>query len=128
MNILVVDDSKTTLKLIANILDDLGYDDVTTVNSAGEALDVIARGHTDVVLLDWYMPKMNGIELLNVLKDDEKTRKIPILMVTVEDDMNMVKDAIDSGAEGYLVKPINRELLKMRLRDIESSHTLGLKK
>jgi two-component system chemotaxis response regulator CheY len=73
------------------------------------------------------MPEMDGLELLQILKNTKKTKNIPVLMVTSENEGEKIKNAIDNGAEGYIVKPVNKELLEIRLKDIELSYKVGLK-
>lgn len=128
MKILVVDDSKTMQRLIEKTVKELGYDDLFLCDSAKSALDVLKEEKLDLILLDWHMPEMSGLELLRILKSDDSLKGIPVIMLTVENEMENVSTAIESGAEGYVLKPINKELLLTRLKDIEANHTLGLKK
>lgn len=128
MKILIVDDSKTMQRLIEKTVKELGYDDLLLCDSAKAALDVLKEEKLDLILLDWHMPEMSGLELLRILKSDDSLKGIPVIMLTVENEMGNVSTAIESGAEGYVLKPINKELLLTRLKDIEANHTLGLKK
>lgn len=128
MKILIVDDSKTMQRLIEKTVKELGYDDLLLCDSAKAALDVLKEEKLDLILLDWHMPEMSGLELLRILKSDDSLKGIPVIMLTVENEMENVSTAIESGAEGYVLKPINKELLLTRLNDIEANHTLGLKK
>lgn len=127
MRILIVDDSKTMLRLIEKILKEIGYDDLVQCESAKDALDILKKEKFDLVLLDWHMPEMNGFELLQILKSNTDLKSIPVIMLTVEDNINNVSRAIENGAEGYILKPVNKEILLTRLKDIETKHTLGLK-
>jgi two-component system chemotaxis response regulator CheY len=127
MKILLVDDSPTILKFLVKILNKFNYPNVITADSAKEAFVVINNIPVDLILLDWNMPYMNGLEFLQILKNTNGLRQIPIIMVTIEKSIDKIKEAIDNGAEGYIVKPINIELLKIRLKDIEESNLLGLK-
>lgn len=128
MQIVIVDDSKTMQMLIAKVLRELGYDDLLICDSAKSALDVLQNNTPSLILLDWHMPEMSGIELLQVLKDTDEYKSIPVIMLTIEDNVENVSRAIENGAEGYILKPINKEALQIRLKDIEDNHTLGLKK
>ena len=127
MKILIVDDSPTILKFLVKILNKLNYPDVITASSAKEAFSILDNLSVNLILLDWNMPHMNGLEFLQILKNSNDLRQIPIIMVTIEKTVDKVKEAIDNGAEGYIVKPINIELLKLRLKDIEESNLLGFK-
>lgn len=128
MKILLVDDSPTILKFLKKILEKFNYSDVVTACSANEAFSILQNMNIDLIFLDWNMPNMSGLECLQKLKDTEETKHIPIIMITVEKSIEKIKQAIDSGAEGYIVKPINIEALKIRLKDIESSKLLGFKR
>jgi len=127
MKILLVDDSPTILKFLVKILHKFNYPDVLTACSAKEAFYIINDIPVDLILLDWHMPFMSGLKFLRILKNCNYLRQIPIIMITIEKSIDKVKSAIESGAEGYIVKPINIELLKIRLKDIEESNLLGLK-
>jgi len=128
MKILAVDDSPTTLRFLHAILNKLGYEDITEALSPIIGLEMVKNSSFDLILLDWNMPDMDGIEMLRVLKADKQTCTIPVLMVSSEKETENVVTAIDAGAEGYIVKPVNPELLRVRLQDIEQARTLGLKK
>ena len=127
MKILVVDDSMLNLNFTSTILADLNYTDILKCSSGRVALDILKEHAVDLILLDWHMPEMDGVELLKILKDNDKTRHIPVIMLTVEDSMENIKMAIDNGAEGYFKKPLNSALMLIRLNDIASSRTLALK-
>ncbi|MBD3344471.1 MAG: response regulator [Chitinivibrionales bacterium] len=128
MKILVVDDCYSLQALMEDILTFLHYEDIHFADNAQEALEKIPVLSPDCILLDWHMPDMNGLELLQHLKCDMHTRDIPVIMLTAESKLDNVKKAIECGAEGYILKPINEELLRIRLMDVEREHFLGLKK
>jgi two-component system chemotaxis response regulator CheY len=128
MRILIVDDSKTMQLLIEKTLKEIGYNDLLICDSAKSALGILQNEKPDLILLDWHMPEMNGLEFLKKLKSDNELKSIPVILLTVEDETENVSKAIESGAEGYILKPINKELLLTRLKDIEANNTLGLKK
>ncbi len=128
MQILIIDDSLTMQKLNEKALRELGYKDLLICNSAKCSLDILKDNKPSLILLDWHMPEMNGLELLKILKSTDDLKNIPVIMLTIEDDIKNVSSAIENGAEGYLLKPLNKEALKIRLQDIEQNHTLGLKK
>ncbi len=128
MRILIVDDSITMLRLIEKVCKEIGFGDLVLCESAKEALEILKGEKFNLVLLDWHMPEMNGFELLKILKGTDEFKSIPVIMLTVEDDINNVSRAIENGAEGYILKPVNKEVLLTRLKDIEGKHTLGLEK
>ncbi len=128
MRILVVDDSLPMRLLIKKTLKEIGYVDLVLSDSAQNALEILGNESFDLILLDWHMPEMNGFKLLQHLKNADDLKHIPVIMLTGEGDVANVTRAIDNGAEGYILKPVNRELLLVRLKDIESNHILGLRK
>lgn len=128
MKILIVDDSLTYQRKIKICLKELGYKNILVSSSAKRALEQLKTDKVDLILLDWHMPEINGFELLVRLKKNKRLKKIPVIMLTTENDMKLIVDAIENGAEGYILKPLNKDLLKTRLQDIESNRILGFKK
>ena len=137
-SVLVVDDNEVNRDLLARRLQRQGH--VVTVAEDGlQALEMLRRDPFDLVLLDIMMPQMNGYQVLENLKADEKLRHIPVIMISAVDDIDSVVRCIELGAEDYLSKPFNPVLLKARisaclekkrLRDKEQAylHELGLEK
>src|SRR6202008_523169 len=83
--------------------------------SGPEALDLLSRDEFDVVLLDIQMPGMNGIQVLQAIKQDVKLRHLPVIMLSALTDIDRVARCIELGAEDYLPKPVNAVLLRARL-------------
>ena len=127
MKILIVDDSITMLMTLELMLREIGYTDVVKTESPQESIKIAAAIQPNLILLDWNMPVMDGLTVLKIIKADEQTKNIPVIMVTMENAVDRVSEAIQNGAEGFILKPVNKELLRIRLQDIESSHLLGLK-
>ena len=115
--ILVVDDNEMNRDMLSRRLRKRGYD-VDTANDGREALDTVADGDFDLVLLDIMMPEMNGYEALERLKADEALRHIPVIMISAVDEMDRIIRCIKLGAADYLPKPFNATLLRAR---VESS-------
>jgi two-component system chemotaxis response regulator CheY len=109
MRILSIDDSIATRLFIKRATDVMGFELLEAVNGK-EGLEVIERemGRIDLILLDWHMPVMSGIEMLKALKSSNKYKHIPISMVTVEMERNEIQKAIDMGAANYLIKPFSK--------------------
>jgi len=115
MRALVVDDSRAMRSIIRRHLNELGID-VEEAGSGAEALRMLDRiAPPDVVLLDWNMPEMNGLECLRRLRADEAGTRLPIMMVTTESEMNQVSLALEVGANEYLMKPFDRQGLLEKL-------------
>jgi len=115
MRALVVDDSRAMRSIIRRHLDELGIA-VDEAGSGAEALFVLNHiQKPDVILLDWNMPEMNGLECLRRLRADEVYANLPIMMVTTESEMAQVALALDAGADEYLMKPFDRQALLEKL-------------
>ena len=110
MRIMSVDDSEATREFIRAAVDVLGFEFLEAADGQ-EGLEVLERekGSVDLILLDWYMPIMDGIEMLEELKSNDLFRNIPVTMVTTEDERHKVVEAIDKGAKNYLMKPFSQE-------------------
>jgi len=115
MKVLVVDDSAIMRKVITQILEMLGHDSVPASNG----LDAFERlkEHEDVrlILLDWNMPEMNGIEFLRAIKGRPGLSEIPVIMLTTESERRKMIEAIEAGAKHYLTKPFQPETLATKI-------------
>jgi two-component system chemotaxis response regulator CheY len=113
---LVVDDSKTIRMIIRRILVELGYE-VCEAGNGKEALDVLAVEKTAVslVLADWNMPEVNGLELVKRLRQDPDYSSIKVIMVTTETEMDHMVSALKAGANEYVMKPFTKNILKEKL-------------
>ena len=113
---LVVDDSRTLRIIIRRILLELGYE-VCEASNGREALEVLEaeKPDVDLVLADWNMPVMNGLELLKELRQDSEFCGLKVLMVTTETEMEHMKSAMDAGADEYVMKPFTRDILLEKL-------------
>jgi two-component system chemotaxis response regulator CheY len=113
---LVVDDSKTIRMIIRRILTELGYE-ICEAGNGIEALAVMAAENyaVDVVLADWNMPEMNGLELLKQLRANTDLASLKIIMVTTETEMSQMASALEAGANEYVMKPFTKEILKEKL-------------
>ncbi len=112
---LVVDDSKVIRKVARHILETLDF----AVHEAGdgeEALTACKASAPDVILLDWNMPVMSGIEFLRVLGETELERRPKVVFCTTENGMGHIRAAIDAGADEYVMKPFDRETLESKLQ------------
>lgn len=117
MKILVVDDDKTTRKLLSLYLKGKGYEVVTAENGL-DAMEKIGVENINLILTDMNMPYMDGIELTKNLKSDPTLSSIPIVMVTTEADEDEKKRAFEVGVDDYLVKPANAEQISESIKRI----------
>ncbi|QFR48546.1 response regulator [Sulfurimonas lithotrophica] len=116
MKILVVDDSSTMRRIIKNTLARLGYKDVLEGGDGVEGWDAM-NDNPDVEMLitDWNMPEMNGLELVKKVRADERFVDLPIIMVTTEGGKAEVITALKAGVNNYIVKPFTPQVLKEKL-------------
>ncbi len=126
MRILVTDDSKPMRMLITKTLKDLGYSNITEATSGAHALEVIAVHKFDLVFLDWNMPGMTGVEVLKALRAKPETQELPVCMVTSEAEKALVLEVLQQGVQGYLIKPLQKDMLEQKLAEIASKFNLQL--
>lgn len=114
---LVVDDSRAVRILLAKTLHECGYHVLDAVDGS-EALEVVAKQkqHIELVLADWYMPNLNGLQLVQSLRSDPVNESMIILMVTSESDQDQMMAALMAGANEYVMKPFTREILIEKLQ------------
>ena len=111
---LVVDDSKVIRKVARHILETLDFR-VSEAGDGKEALDACLRSAPDVVLLDWNMPVMSGMDFLRALRVSAVTTRPKVVFCTTENGMGHIRAAIDAGADEYIMKPFDRETLQSKL-------------
>jgi len=120
MKILVVDDFSTMRRIVRNLLVELGFTN-TLIQEAedGNAALVMLRAQPfDLVVTDWNMPNMTGIDLLRAIRADAGLKSMPVLMVTAENNRDQIIAAAQSGVNGYVVKPFTAVTLKEKLDKI----------
>jgi len=122
--ILIVDDAKSMRALLAAILREFGITRIDEANDGEQAFQKIKLSGYDLVLCDWEMPKMSGIDLLKKVRDDESINQVPFVMVTSLSNTDKVKQAIAVGTSDYVVKPINAETIISKVVGV-LSRTIG---
>lgn len=118
MKILVVDDFSTMRRIVKNILRQLGFNNILEADDGSTGLDILQKEKIDMVISDWNMPKMTGLELLKVVRADDALRDIPFLMVTAEAQQENIIEAVKSGVNNYIVKPFTAETLGKKIEQI----------
>lgn len=116
MKALVVDDSLTIRRIVIKALALVGIGDSVEAADGQEALSAVGADEFDVVLMDWNMPKMTGIDALKAIRAQGK--KVPVIMVTTEAEKGRVIEAIKSGANDYLIKPFSPEQLAEKVKNV----------
>jgi len=112
MRVLVVDDFATMRKIIKNVLKQISIDNVVEAENGKHALDVLKKEEIDLIISDWIMPEMTGIDFLKACKGDDEIKNVPFLMVTAEAQKDCIMEAIKSGVDNYIVKPFTPEKLQ----------------
>ncbi|MTI11237.1 MULTISPECIES: response regulator [Curvivirga] len=118
MQILIVDDYKTMLRIIRNLLKQLGFNNVDEATDGSDALAKLRSKDYGLVISDWNMEPMTGIQLLREVRADEKMRDLPFIMITAESKTENVIAAKEAGVSNYIVKPFNAATLKTKLTSV----------
>ncbi len=113
--ILVVDDQEASRRVLVHLLEAFGMETIQIENGV-DALLAVQSEHPDLVLLDLFMPGMNGETVLRELKRNPATYALPVVMISGNDDAKLVSRCIELGAEDYVVKPFNESILMARVR------------
>nr|MEA2799396.1 two-component system, chemotaxis family, chemotaxis protein CheY [Phenylobacterium sp.] len=111
---LVVDDSRVVRKVARRILEDLGFD-VAEAGDGAEALAWVRTAVPDVILLDWNMPVMNGLEFLRRLRHEQGGDAPKVVFCSVENDLDRIREALTSGADEYIMKPFDGDIVASKL-------------
>jgi CheY-like chemotaxis protein len=115
---LVVDDMEGMRRILTNILHHIGMKRVTTASNGAEAWRILNAQKVDVLISDWNMPVMTGMELLQKIRTSPRFADLPVMMMTSESERYQVQAAIDAGVSEYLVKPFNASVLESRIRRV----------
>ena len=115
MKVLIVDDYKTMLRIIRNLLRQLNFTNIDEATDGSMALQKLRQDSFGLVISDWNMEPMTGIQLLREVRADDKLKHIPFIMVTAESKSENVIAAKEAGVSNYIVKPFNAETLKSKL-------------
>jgi len=119
LKLLVVDDSSTMRRIIKNTLQRLGFNDVLEAEHGVEAWQIMERTpDINVLITDWNMPEMNGLDLVRKVRAEKRYDGMPIIMVTTEGGKAEVITALKAGVNNYIVKPFTPQVLKEKLEDV----------
>ena len=118
MTILIVDDYKTMLRIIRNLLKQLGFNNVDEAADGAAALQKLRGKEFDLVISDWNMEPMTGYQLLKEIRSDEKMKAMPFIMITAESKTENVIAAKKAGVNNYIVKPFNAATLKTKMSSV----------
>ena len=118
MNVLIVDDYKTMLRIIRNLLKQLEFDNVDEATDGAEALAKLRAGNFGLVISDWNMAPMTGLDLLKEVRADARLKHLPFIMITAESKTENVVAAKQAGVSNYIVKPFNAETLREKIEKV----------
>ena len=118
LRILIVDDSPTMRRILVNTVQKAGYPNCQEAEDGKDALAKLMAGNYDLLMTDWNMPNMNGLELTEAVRSDSKLKEIPILMVTTRNMKEDIVSAIKIGVNGYIVKPFDAKTLNAKISEI----------
>ena len=118
MNVLIVDDYKTMLRIIRNLLKQIDFNNVEEATDGSDALIKLRSGNFGLVISDWNMQPMTGLELLQEVRQDSRLKSLPFIMITAESKTENVVAAKQAGVSNYIVKPFNAETLKSKIEKV----------
>lgn len=116
--VLVVDDVPSARKVVSRLLQRLGLTNIVEANCGDEALRQIQTGDVSLVISDWNMPSMDGLTLLNKLRDETDGAQVPFILITSSADRDEVIQAFKAGISDYIVKPFNGETLGRKVESV----------
>lgn len=115
MEVLIVDDFATMRRILKNILKQIGFTNISEADDGKSALNMLKKQKFDLVLCDWNMPEMPGIELLKLVRADDGLKDMPFVMVTAEAQKDNILAAVQAGVSNYVVKPFTAETISEKL-------------
>jgi len=118
INVLIVDDYRTMLRIIRNLLKQLDFNNVDEATDGQEALGKLRAGNFGLVISDWNMAPMTGLDLLKEVRADARLKNTPFIMITAESKTENVVAAKQAGVSNYIVKPFNAETLREKIEKV----------
>jgi two-component system chemotaxis response regulator CheY len=118
MPVLIVDDYATMLRIVRNLLKQIGFENVDEAADGGSALQMMKQKKYGLVISDWNMTPVTGIDLLRSVRQDDELKATPFIMVTAESKTENVVEAKNAGVSNYIVKPFSSEVLKGKIASV----------
>lgn len=115
---LIVEDSAVVRKAIRRIIQDFSFDEIHETENGLEALDFCKKGFPNVIILDWNMPVMNGLEFLQALRKLEDGHKPKVIFCTTENTLSHIQKALMAGADEYIMKPFDKSIIQEKLEQV----------
>ena len=118
ITILIVDDYESMRRIVKTTLKSIGFSNFIEAEDGATALKILEKENVDLIISDWIMPNMNGLDFLKAVKGNGKYKNIPFIMVTAEGHKSSVLEAIDAGVNNYIIKPFTSEILHKKIRKV----------
>lgn len=118
MRFLIVDDSSTMRRIIINTLNKLGHQDFVEASNGREGIERLSSGGVDMIITDWNMPEMSGIDFIRNVRGAAATKDVPVLMVTTNAAKDDIVEALKVGVNSYVVKPFTPETMKEKIEAV----------
>lgn len=125
MRILIVDDYTTMLRILRNLLKQLGFENVDEAHDGQEAAKLTAQAKYDLIISDWNMEPMTGFELLRHVRSDSTNSQVPFIMITAESATENVIAAKRAGVNNYIIKPFTTEVLFAKMQAVFENQLAG---
>ncbi len=125
MRFLIVDDSSTMRRIIINTLGRIGYHECLEAANGREGLERLSNGAVDVIITDWNMPEMNGVEFVRAVRANSATRQVPVLMITTNAAKDDIVEALKAGVTNYVVKPFTPDVIKEKIQSALKGEATG---
>lgn len=118
MKILIIDDFATMRKIVSNYLNQLGHTDITQAENAQLGWEIIQKEDFDLVISDFNMPEMNGLELLTKVRTESRNKQQKFIMLTAETDTDLIINSKTLKVDGYILKPFKIDVLEAKLKSL----------
>ncbi len=118
IKVLVVDDFATMRRIVKGVLKQLGFKEIIEAEDGTAALEELRKENIGLIISDWNMPKMTGLDLLKAVRSDDSLKNIPFIMVTAEGQKENVLEAVQAGVSNYIVKPFTPETMSEKLEKV----------
>ena len=121
MKVLVVDNSPSMRRATRGVFRQIGFKNIIWAGDGSEALEKLGKEKAGLIVSDWDMPKMNGLELLKAVRSDEGLKDIPFIMITAEVGKENVLEAVKAGVSGYITRPFTLETVSRKVKKLFKS-------
>ena len=118
IKVLIVDDFATMRRIVKGVLKQLGFNNIIEAEDGNAALEELKKEKIGLIVSDWNMPNMSGLDLLKAVRGNEQFKSIPFIMVTAEGQKENVIEAVKSGVSNYIVKPFTPETFNEKLQKV----------